>query len=278
MKTILVALVAVTLVAPAVAAAPPRTPVAYLLVRQSQGGGFAEPGAAPTVGLTAWAVIGLRAAGAPAQRLTAAESFLERGEQSLTSATDVQLALIARSALGPPPKRLVERVRAIGRGPTVNSAVWAAIALASAGERPPPELTRYIVGQQQRAGGWSWSTRGAPDSNDTAAAIQALRAAGVGGRPIMRSLRFLGRLQNRDGGFELVEGRGSDAQSTAWAIQAYVAARRRPPPGAFRYLARMRRRDGSYRYSARYAVTPTWVTSQVLVALSRRALPLRPAR
>jgi hypothetical protein len=105
--------------------------------------------------------------------------------------------------------------------------------------------------------------------------IQALRSQGVRGRPISRGLAFLRRLQNRDGGFELAAGRGSDAQSTAWAIQAFIAARAKPPANAFRYLARLRQGDGSYRYSRRYAATPVWVTSQVLPALVRKSFPLR---
>ena len=44
---------------------------------------------------------------------------------------------------------------------------------------------------------------------------------------------------------------------------------------AFRYLTRMRREDGSYRYSARYVATPTWVTAQAATALARKPLPLR---
>ena len=47
-----------------------------------------------------------------------------------------------------------------------------------------------------------------------------------------------------------------------------------PQRAAFRYLARLRNSDGSYRYSRRYAVTPVWVTAQVLPALMRRAFPL----
>jgi len=115
----------------------------------------------------------------------------------------------------------------------------------------------------------------APDSNDTAAVIQALRTQGVRGRPIARGIAFLRRLQNADGGFELTAGRGSDAQSTAWAIQAFVAARVKPPAGAFRYLAALRRVDGSYRYSRKYGATPVWVTAQVLPALARKSFPLR---
>jgi len=62
---------------------------------------------------------------------------------------------------------------------------------------------------------------------------------------------------------------------TAWAIQAFIAAGKRPPERALAFLSRLRRRDGSYRYSARYSVTPVWVTSQVLPALARKPFPLR---
>jgi squalene cyclase len=182
--------------------------------------------------------------------------------------------LLARAALGHRPEKLVVRVQSFGRGPTVNSAIWGILALRAAGERPPQGSVAYLLRRQTRAGGWSWSPRGSPDSNDTAAAIQALRAAGTSGSPIRRGLAFLRRFQRADGGYELTRRRGSDVQSTAWAIQAHVAAGRPPPARALRYLLRLQRRDGSFRYSARYAVTPTWVTAQALLALSRKALPL----
>jgi hypothetical protein len=100
----------------------------------------------------------------------------------------------------------------------------------------------------------------------------------VKGKPIDRGVAFLRRHQNADGGFELTLDRGSDAQSTAWAIQALLAAGRSPGQAAFRYLARLRRTDGSYRYNARYVTTPLWVTAQVLPALARKPFPLRVGR
>jgi prenyltransferase beta subunit len=115
---------------------------------------------------------------------------------------------------------------------------------------------------------------GQADSNDTAAALEALRVAGVRGPPMARAVRFLLTFQNADGGFELTRGRGSDAQSTAWVIQGLVAAGRTPPRTAFAYLAKLKRPDGSYRYSAKYVTTPVWVTSQVLAALAKRPFPL----
>ena len=47
-----------------------------------------------------------------------------------------------------------------------------------------------------------------------------------------------------------------------------------PPRTAFAYLAKLKRADGSYRYSAKYAATPVWVTSQVLAALAKKPFPL----
>jgi hypothetical protein len=252
----------------------------YLEGRQQPSGGFAEPGGQPTPALTAWAVLALRAAGRSPRELEPARAYLEGTEAGLTTATDLELVLVARSALGERPGELIERVRGLERatgaiGPTVNSTIWGILALRATGQPAPAAAVRYLLRRQSRSGGWSWSAVGAPDSNDTAAALQALRSAGVRGPPIRRGLAYLRRLQKRDGGFELTPGRGSDVQSTSWAIQAFLAAGERPGAAAYRYLARLTRADGSLRYSVRYAVTPVWVTAQALTALAGKPLPLR---
>jgi hypothetical protein len=254
------------------------TPASYVESRQLADGGFAEPGSRSTPGLTAWAMLGLTAAGRPPAK---AFDYLVAHEDELKAATDIELAVIAemaatRGRLSETLRtRLVNLSRPDGRiGPTINSTAWGILAHAQIG-RPLKLRVSYLLRHQHRSGGWGWAAGAAPDSNDTAAVIQALRSQGVTGRPIRRGLAYLRTLQNRDGGFELSPGRGSDAQSTAWAIQAFIAARTKPPATAFRYLAQLRRRDGSYRYSSRYAVTPVWVTSQVLPALARKPFPLR---
>lgn len=257
---------------------PVQDAVRYLESRQLPSGGFAEPGRPADPSLTAWVVLGLKAAGAPLGPAT--REYLAAREGELKSATDLELAIMAKVALDESPAELVARLRALERpsgaiGPALNSTIWGVIALRAAGVAVPRKTVRYLLRNQTRSGGWSWAARVAPDSNDTAAAIQALRAAGVRGPPIRRGLAFVRRLQNRDGGFSLTRGRGSDAQSTAWAIQAFLAAGERPGKAAYAYLARMRRPDGSYRYSARYVLTPVWVTAQVLPALARKPFPLR---
>ncbi len=265
------------LLAVAVTAVLAATPAQFLQARQQADGGFAEPGGRATPQLTAWAALGLAAAGADAG---AALDYLRAHEDELSTTTDVALVATAESALGARPDALLDRLRprADGSFGEVNATIWAVIALSGAGRDVPAATRRFLLAQQRPSGGWSWARGGAPDSNDTAAAIQSLRAADVSGKPIERGLGYLRRLQNRDGGFELVADRGSDAQSTAWSIQAFVAAGKKPGRGAYAYLARLRQPDGSYRYSARYATTPVWVTSQVLAALSGKPFPLQSSR
>ncbi len=252
------------LLAALAAAAALATPAGYVQSQQRDDGGFGEPQ------ITAWATLGLVAAGEDAGR---AAEYLARQEPTI--ATDVALVALARAAAGDRPDDLLPRLRAHKPGKLVNATIWTILALRQAGEPAPPAQVRALLSAQRPNGGWSWLRGGAPDANDTAAAIQALRAAGVRGRPIDRGVAFLRRHQNRDGGFQLTQGRGSDAQSTAWAIQGLLAAGRAPGAPAFRYLEGLRRPDGSYRYSARYATTPLWVTAQVLPALARKPFPLR---
>ncbi|HET8872832.1 MAG TPA: prenyltransferase/squalene oxidase repeat-containing protein [Gaiellaceae bacterium] len=247
-------------------------PADFVSARQQPDGGFAEPGARSDPALTAWAVLGLHASGRDPTRSAAA--YLR--DAPIHDTTDLALRIMALRVAGADVGDLIARLdrarRPDGRiGSLVNSTSWSVLALEKPGRAP----VRYLLRAQHRSGGWSWVPRGAPDTNDTAAAIQALRWGGVRGRPIRRGLAYIRRLTAANGGVRLVAGREPDTQSTAWAIQAYVAAGVKPPGAAFRFLASMRRPDGSYRYSRRYAVTPAVVTAQVLPALARKSFPLR---
>jgi hypothetical protein len=242
------------------------SPQQFVLSHQGPDGGFAEKGGKTSVTLTAWAIIGLRAAHTPAD-----DRYLRAHEDQLTTPTEIALGALAE---GKPTNALRTRLEAIEPGTSLNAAAWQLLALAQAGRPLPAATIRFLLAHQSRSGGWSWAVGVAPDSNDTAAVVQALRAAHVRGRPITRALAYLRRRQNKDGGFELVPRRPSDAQSTAWSIQAFIAAGKRPGKRAYDYLAHLRRADGSYRYNARYAITPVWVTAQVLPALAGHPFPL----
>jgi hypothetical protein len=255
--------VGVKLLATLTAAAALATPAGYVQGQQRDDGGFGD------AQVSAWATLALVAAGAETGE---APDYLAR--QQPASVTDVALIAMARAAAGDRPDDLLLRLRAHRPGKLINATIWTILALRQAGEPAPRELVQALLQAQTTSGGWSWLRGGAPDSNDTAAAIQALRWSKVRGRPISRGLAFIRGLTAANGGVRLVAGREPDAQSTAWAIQAYVAAGVRPPGATFTFLASLRRTDGSYRYSRRYAVTPAIVTAQVLPALARRQYPL----
>ena len=255
------------------------TPVQYVASRQQPDGGFAEPGGRSTAGLTAWAVLALKAAGQQPARPTDAAAFLARQEPM--SATDLELTTLAISALGHPVDSLAGQIAALRRpdgriGALTNSTTWGVLALRAAGKPVDPATVHWLVHRQSSSGGWSWYPGGRPDSDDTAITVQALRSVGVPGRSrvVTRALSFIRTTQNRDGGFGQTHGAPSNAQSTAWALQAFAAAGRNAGSAARAYLRRLRRADGSYRYSARYATTPLWVTSQVVPALLGRPFPL----
>jgi prenyltransferase beta subunit len=252
---------------------PTAAPAAFLVSRQASNGGFAEQGRSPDGPLTAWAALGLVAADGPAAARANALDFLRAHAGEAVNETDLALQVVALAALGDSPDELVGRLRSHRPGVLVNATIWSILGLTSVGQQPPSAFAKAVVAAQSRSGGWSWSRGGQPDSNDTAAAIQALTAVGIGATAVTRGIAALRAFQNPDGGFALTSGRESDAQSTAWAIQALLAAHRRPGSAAFRFLARMRRADGSYRYSARYGTTPVWVTAQVLPALAGRPFP-----
>jgi Prenyltransferase and squalene oxidase repeat len=268
--TILLAGTAAAATGPAVGSA------AFLAARQSAGGGFAEQGRAPDAPLTAWAALGLVAAGGNQTERARAAEFLRARMTDVPSDADLALRVVALSALGDTiDEGVLARLRRHRPDVLVNETIWTVLALRAAGEPAPQNLVQAILAGQAKNGGFPWSKGGAPDSNDTAAAIEALRAAAVGGAPIRRALVALRTFQNPDGGFALTKGRESDAQSTAWAIQALISAGQKPGKPPFRYLSRLRRGDGSYRYSARYGTTPVWVTAQVVPALTGRPFPLR---
>jgi hypothetical protein len=273
--------VAVALVVPS-QSSPLEVARGYVLQQQREDGGFAEPGGASDPTLTAWAVLGIAASGRDPSKVSrgGASPAEYLASRPARTANELALRVLALDALGEDVREYADRLAAMRRpdgriGPLVNSTVWSVIALQAAG-RPAPAVTiRYLLRRQHPSGGWSWAAQGAPDSNDTAATIQALRAASLRGRPIRGGIAYLRRLQNPDGGFALTAGRASDAQSTAWAIQAFVAAGAHPPARAFRYLMRLKEPGGSFRYSRRHAITPAWVTAQVLPALARKPFPLR---
>jgi hypothetical protein len=255
--------------APAATALALASPSSFLLAHQGVDGSFAEAGSPASPALTAWAALGLVAAD---QESAGALDYLRAHEADAMPAATRALVGLAEAALGD--GRLAGSLSA--KPGQTNAIIWTILARRQAGLPAPKPLVDALLARQARSGGWGWAKGVAPDANDTAAAVQALRSAGVSGQPIRRALDYLRTARARDGGFALIPGRDPDAQSTAWAIQAFLAARAAVPSGAFAYLRSLRRPDGSYRYSRRYVTTPVWVTAQVLPAVHKKPFPVTP--
>ena len=121
------------------------SPAEYVAAHQQSDGGFAEAGQSSSdPNLTAWAVLGLVAAGKAPGR--SAGDYLAGAPA--TSANDVALRILALDALGRNTDSFATRLEAMRRpdgriGTLVNSTIWGVLALRAAGaagghERPLP--------------------------------------------------------------------------------------------------------------------------------------------
>ncbi len=162
--------------APLVAGLALATPAQYLQAQQQPDGGFAESGGKTSPALTAWAALGLAAAG---QRSQPALGYLQGADVSSLPVATRALVAMAEAALGD--GRAAEALPTVA-GQT-NTMIWTILARRQAGLTVPKHLVNALLARQAKSGGWGWAKGVAPDSNDTAAAVQALRAAGVSGAP-----------------------------------------------------------------------------------------------
>jgi energy-coupling factor transport system substrate-specific component len=274
----------------------------YLASAQNADGGFgAGSGQHSSELYTAWAAMGLAAAGRdPATLKRGGRSVLDslRGEaSSVQSLGDVERTVLAARACGASAysfawRNLVAEVlRARGRDSSfdeqVNLSAFAIFALRAVGHSasfaPIREAAGWIERQQNGDGGFGFGGRGSrSDVDDTGAALQALAAAGARNRRVLGlATAYLVRSQGADGGFPQQYGGESNAQSTAWAVQGLIAAGRSPgtvrrggsrtPTG---YLESLLAPNGSVRYSRTSAQTPAWVTAQALIALASKTFPV----
>ena len=130
-------------------------------------------------------------------------------------------------------------------GPAVNSTVWGMLALRQAGEPVSPQTVRFVARAQTKSGGFAWAGGLPPDTDDTAAAVQALVASGVRGTSIARALAYIRTRGRSDGGFELQPGHGLERAVDVLGNPGLRRSRVKPPATAFRFLQRMRRLDGA---------------------------------
>ena len=297
--------VAVASPQPARAAAALTPELRYLARAQHADGGFGgDSGGSSSELFTAWATLGIAAAGDdPATLRRAGRSpvdFIRMDLRDVQGAGDVERTILALASAGASPRSAGGRdlVAELLRDQQVDGSIAGQVNLTACGifalraagvsrsAHPVSAAHRWLAGQQNSDGSFNFAGRGgAGDVDDTAAALEGLVAGGARDAGVSRAARFIAGQQNLDGGFALSAGDGSNAQSTAWAVQAFVAAgrdparvRRRGATDPLSYLRSLVAPDGSVRYSRTSAQTPVWVTAQALTALARKPFPFRGPR
>jgi energy-coupling factor transport system substrate-specific component len=279
--------------------------VAYLQHAQDSNGGFGgAPGQHSSELYSAWAAIGLAAAGRDPLTLTrdghSVLTALRAEAFTLEGAGDEERTILALHACGLPVSDfpggnlmaglLRERSSDGSFGQLVNITAFAVFALRVAGTAADnhvvSEAGRWIAAQQDSDGGFGFAGRGGgEDVDDTAAALQAvIDASGQrGGAVIARAVAYLRRAQNPDGGFPQQPGGGSNAQSTAWAVQGLDAAgvnvsavKHGGSRSPLAYLESLMAPNGSVYYSRTSAQSPVWVTAEALTALAGKPFPIGP--
>jgi energy-coupling factor transport system substrate-specific component len=297
-------LLAVCLIGASTAHAGTSHEVTFLEGAQNADGGFgAAKGRRSSELYSAWAAVGLAAAGRDPCALTrdghTVLSSIDGEASTLRGAGDLERTILALRACGVSTRRLAggDPVARLLRfragdgsfGRLVNLTAFAVLALRAAGEPAAGAVVgaaaRWLVRQQNPDGGFSYAARGAAsDVDDTAAALQGVVAASVPAGPVVsQAVVFLEHAQNPDGGYPLQPGGESNAQSTAWAVQGLLAAGRDPSAvvrggrSPLSYLAGLIASDGSVRYSSTSSQTPVWVTSEALAAFAGKPFPIAPA-
>jgi energy-coupling factor transport system substrate-specific component len=298
-------LLAVCLLSAATAHASTSREVAYLERAQDSNGGFGgAPGQHSSELYSAWAAIGLAAAGRNPLTLTrdghSVLTALRSEASTLEDAGDDERTILALHACGLPAsdfpgasllaKLVHERSSDGSFGQLVNITAFAVFALRVAGSTADNAVVsdagRWIAAQQSGDGGFGFAGRGGvEDVDDTAAALQAvIDASGQRASTVVaRAVAYLRRAQNPDGGFPEQPGGESNAQSTAWAVQGLDAAgvnvsavKRAGSRSPLAYLESLVAPNGSVRYSRTNAQSPVWVTAEALTALAGKPFPVAP--
>lgn len=275
----------------------------YLHACQNTDGGFAEKDAASSEALTAWAIIAIASAGEDPNawkvKGVSPVQYLSKRSASWKQTTDVARTVLAAVAARKNPRDfggvdLVGKLRStavpVGSdaehlGPYINSHIWAMIALKAAGEKPSSKHAEWLMGQQNSDGGWGWAAGLPSDSNDTAAALQALAAAGVSpsSTAVTRALTYLRARQGSDGGFAYSAGSASDVNSTAWVVQGLIAAGQNPATwtkngrSPLTYLRKLQSSSGYVRFAASASPNPLLSTVQAVPALGLKPFPVAAA-
>ncbi len=293
--TVLLALLLVASLPSSAKAAGTADAARWLISAQNSDGGWGDsPGEESAPEITAWAVLGLEAAGHNpldvSQGSANPVSYLRANVAALESPGDLARTILALRGAGVNPRSFGGRdlVSALvkkrqGNGSYEDwpgSTAFAVIALRAAGADGSVDSSiSWLAKAQGDDGGWGDTPDSPSTADGTGAAMQAMPST----QAAQQGLGFLRRAQRPNGGFPLGGSGAVNSQSTAWAVQGMLAVGADPAKSAsggsksaLDYLAARQATDGHYRYSDSSDQTPVWVTGQVLAAVAGKPFPLAP--
>ena len=266
----------------------------WLVATQNQDGGFAtSAGEESDTMTTAWAMLGLEAAGRnPLDIVKGGRTpvdFLRASVGQLRSSGDLARTIVALEGAGADPrsfggKNLVATLA--GRRAANGSfegwpgtTAFSVIALRRAGASGGLSKTlSWLAGVQNKDGGWGDVPGRESNPDVTGLVMQAMPGTQAGDR----GLDYLRKAQRQNGGFALGVSGAVNSQSTAWAVQGMVAVGASAQSiteggnSALDYLDTRQGADGHFSYSSSSDQTPVWVTAQVLVAAAGKSFPIPP--
>jgi len=269
--------------------------VAWMRSAQNADGGWGDaPGEDSSPATTAWAMLGMAAAGHNPLDVRAGGKtpvdYLRGTIDQQKSPGSIARTILAVESTGLDPRdfggrNLVADLLAKRRDNGSyegwpGSTAFAVIALRAAGADGSLAGTLdWLRKVENDDGGWGDVPGSASTADGTGAVIQALSP---GSKASHRGLAYLRESQRSGGGFPLGAGGPVNAQSSAWAIEGILAAAgdpssyRRGGKSSLDYLAARQAPDGHYTYSKSSDQTPTWVTAYALVAMSEAHYPVSP--
>jgi len=245
-------------------------------------------------GAAADTLVALRAAGRLGGRDAARRAAALRrgapGYATTAGATAKVMLGLAAAGVGNPRcagrMDLLERLQKTGRrgryGNSIFDQTLGMLAVRAMRARPPRSTVNALL-RARGGGGWNFNVtaRGGrrDDVTSTAMAILALRAAGVSARngALRGALGWMLSQRAASGGFAQDRRDRTEANPTALAIEAQRAMGRRDTR-AIRALRTLQRGDGSFQFTRTDAGSRLMATTDAVVALSGRVLPVAVAR
>jgi hypothetical protein len=241
-------------------------------------------------GQAADTIVALRAAGrlGPRQAARRAAALRAGASRYALTAGATGKVVLGLAAAGANPRcagrlDLLRRLQGFGSrgryGRTMFDQTLGMLAMRALRAGPPPSTRAFLLGAR-RGGGWSFLvTSGRDDVTSTAMAIMALRAAGVprSHGALRAALRWLRTQRTPSGGFAMGRRDRTEANSTALAIEA-ARTMGSGDARARRALRSLQRGSGAFQFTRTDLGSRVIASTDAVVALSGRAMPVASAR